>query len=90
MSRDDELKRVPLQTTDMSKWPSGVRSIAIDETDAFGVDVNGVLYWHGKPVEIKHPVTLTNTQSVLAGGAALSAIVIGLIELGKVIVWAIG
>ncbi|HUQ38501.1 MAG TPA: hypothetical protein VM144_19200 [Aestuariivirga sp.] len=90
MSREEELKRVPLKHTDMSKWPVGVRSIAIDETDAFGVDVNGILYWHGKPVEIKHPVTLSKTQSVLAGGAAVSAIVIGVIELGKVIVWAIG
>lgn len=83
MNREEELKMVPLRQTEMNQWPPGVRSIAIDEMDAFGVDAAGVLYWHGKPVEITHPVTLSKTQSILAIGAALSAIVIALIEVAN-------
>jgi hypothetical protein len=39
--REQELRDVPLRKADQSKWPEGVRSIAIAETDALGVDAKG-------------------------------------------------
>ncbi|KYH01703.1 hypothetical protein SE91_27340 [Bradyrhizobium sp. DOA1] len=50
--REDELRRVPLQTIDKSRWPKEVRPIAWKETDGLGIDNDGRLYWNGKPVEI--------------------------------------
>lgn len=71
MDRDQELKEIPLRPADPSKWPPGVRSIAIDEADALGVDAEGTLYWHGKPVEIRRPIELSPWQ---AGFAILAAV----------------
>jgi hypothetical protein len=50
--REDELRRVPLQSIDKSKWPKDVRPIAMKESDGLGIDNDGRLYWNGKPVEI--------------------------------------
>ena len=83
MNREDELKAVPLHKAEQSKWPAGVRTIGFDEVDGFGIDAGGVLHWHGKPIEIKHPVILSKTQSVLAAGAAVAALVIAALELLK-------
>lgn len=64
--REQELGEVPLRQPDKSKWPKGVRAIAIAEVDALGVDAQGGLYWHGKPVEIRRPLVLTWWQSFVA------------------------
>lgn len=50
--REDELKRIPLQTINKSRWPKDVRPIALKESDGLGIDNDGRLYWDGKPVEI--------------------------------------
>jgi hypothetical protein len=50
--REEELKRVPFQKVDKTKWPRTVRPISIDEADGLGIDRDGRLYWNGKPVEI--------------------------------------
>lgn len=86
MNRDEEMKMAPMQAAKPGEWPPGVRSIAIDEMDAIGVDATGNLYWHGKPVEIRHPLTLSFWQNMLGTGVAVSAILLTLIEtvrLGK-------
>lgn len=75
---------------DKAKWPPGVRPISWSQMDALGVDNDGLLYWHGKPVEIRRSLTLTFWQS--AGGAFVSgsAVVIAVIELirlGKEMHW---
>lgn len=80
MNRDEELKVAPMRLAKPGEWPPGVRSIAIDEMDAIGVDAAGNLYWHGKPVEIRHPLTLSFWQNALAIGVAVSAILLALIE----------
>jgi hypothetical protein len=65
--RDDELRRVPLQTIDKSKWPTNVRPIAIGETSGLGIDPDGRLYWNGKPVEIiGRRLDLTKWQNFIA------------------------
>lgn len=43
---------MPFQSADPSKWPKGVRVIGLGEMNGLGVDIDGRLYWHGKPVEI--------------------------------------
>ena len=75
MNRDEELKAIPPKPTDPSKWPPGVRTIGFDETDAFGVDIEGTLHWHGKPVEIRRPIELTTWQAAFGILAALATAV---------------
>jgi hypothetical protein len=67
--REDELRRVPLQKIDKSKWPSHVREISIPETAGLGIDNNGRLYWNGRPVEIiGQRLDLTWWQNIVAIG----------------------
>lgn len=73
-TREEEIAEIPLRTADASKWPPGVRSIGIKEADAFGVDKEGTLYWHGKPVEIKRPLVLSAWQSAVGVAAAASGV----------------
>jgi hypothetical protein len=51
-TRTKQLEQIPLQLIDQSKWPDGVRPIAIAETSGLGIDASGHLHWNGKPVEI--------------------------------------
>ena len=51
---------------DPSKWPDGIRVISLGELDALGVDADGRLYWHGKPVEVGRRLDLTKTQAWVA------------------------
>jgi hypothetical protein len=71
-----ELRRVPLQKIDKSKWPKDVRPIGMAEVDGLGIDPDGRLYWNGKPVEIiGRRIDLTWTQTVIAiAVAAFTAI----------------
>jgi hypothetical protein len=73
--RARELEEVPLQVTDKSKWPKGVRQIAMTETGGLGIDRDGRLYWNGKPVEIVgRRLDLTAAQFALAIIVALATL----------------
>jgi hypothetical protein len=70
--REDELKRIPLQQIDKSKWPRDVREISSAESGGLGIDANGRLHWNGKPVEIiGRRLDLTKTQGTVAIAVAL-------------------
>jgi hypothetical protein len=70
--REEQLREVPLQEIDISKWPRGVRPIAIAETGGLGIDVGGRLHWNGKPVEIVgRRLDLTKSQAVVAVAVAV-------------------
>lgn len=70
--REEELKQIPLQEIDDSKWPSHVRQIALSEAGGLGVDSSGRLYWNGKPVEIVgRRIDLTWTQLAVAIAVAI-------------------
>jgi hypothetical protein len=70
--REDELRRVPHQTIDKSKWPSTVRPISTSEGDGLGIDADGRLYWNGKPVEIiGRRLDLTKNQTAIAIAVAV-------------------
>lgn len=47
-----------------SDWPAGVRVISVDGTALFGVDDDNQLYWDGKVVELRSPLSLTAWQKV--------------------------
>jgi hypothetical protein len=70
--RVEQLRRVPLQKIDRSKWPQNVRPIAMSEVDGLGIDVDGRLHWNGKPVNIiGRRLDLTATQAVVAIAVAI-------------------
>jgi hypothetical protein len=81
--REDQLRRIPLQAIDASKWPQNVRPIAIAETGGLGIDGSGRLHWNGKPVEIVgRRLDLTRTQ---AGVAIAVAVLTALAAAGTLI-----
>lgn len=45
-------------------WPDDVWSVGIDRFDFLGVDNDGALYWDGKKVEVRHPLSLTMWQRI--------------------------
>jgi hypothetical protein len=70
--REEQLRRIPLQTIDPSKWPGNIRPIAIAETGGLGIDADGRLHWNGRPVEIVgRRLDLTTTQTVVAIAVAI-------------------
>lgn len=72
LEREEELRRIPLQEIDKSRWPKNVRPIAMSETDGLGIDPSGRLYWNGKPVEIvSQRLDLTWVQTVIALAVAV-------------------
>ena len=74
--REQQLQRITLQKIDKSTWPQKVRPIALEETDGLGIDVDGRLYWNGKPVEIVgRRLDLTTGQNIWAGIVAAFAII---------------
>jgi len=77
--REDELKRVPLQTIDKTRWPRNVRPISMKESDGLGIDDEGRLHWNGKPVEIiGRRLDLTGYQIFLATVVAIFTVVGGI------------
>jgi hypothetical protein len=70
--REEQLRRIPFQKIDKSKWPQDVRPIALGEADGLGIDASGRLYWNGKPVEIVgRRIDLTTTQTGIAISVAI-------------------
>lgn len=46
---DEKLREVPPRKMRPEDWPKGIRPITLDE-EGLGVDNEGRLYWHLKPV----------------------------------------
>jgi hypothetical protein len=77
--REDELKRIPLQTVDKSKWPRNIRPISMSESDGLGIDPDGRLHWNGKPVEIiGRRLDFTRKQALVGLVVAFFTIVAGI------------
>jgi len=74
---DDRAKTdVPYREPGPTPWPEGIRSIALGELSALGIDLNRRLYWHGQPIELGQTLVLSAAQKawgiVLATGALLA------------------
>jgi hypothetical protein len=77
--RADELKRIPPQKIEKSRWPRYVRPISMGEADGLGIDNDGRLYWNGKPVEIiGRRVDLTRGQFAIAIVVAVFTVIGGI------------
>ena len=74
--RDEELKETPFHKADPTKWPKGVRQIAIGEVGSLGIDRRGVLHWDGHPVVVQKGITLSFWQA-LATGLIVTFTVVG-------------
>jgi hypothetical protein len=49
---DKKLQEVPPRKIAPEDWPVGIRPVTLDE-EGLGVDKNGALYWHLKPVAMR-------------------------------------
>jgi hypothetical protein len=88
-----EFQDIPFQPIDRSKWPKDVRTIGLGEAGGLGVDRDGRLYWHGKPVEIiGQRLDLTKAQFIIAlivaGATVLTALATGVVGLTAYNDWA--
>jgi hypothetical protein len=58
-------------------WPDDVWCIGLDRLDLLGVDSRGELYWDGKAIEVRRPLSLSWWQRVgaviIAGSALVGA-----------------
>lgn len=90
VERQEELRRVPHQPIDKSKWPATVRPISMQEIDGLGIDASGRLHWDGKPVEIiGSRIDLTWTQTFIAMAVAVFTAIgaLGAVAQGAVAVY---
>ena len=71
------LNEVPSRKVDRTTWPSNVRGLSFDEMDAFGVDANGLVYWHGKPLQIRQKFELRRLELYLLAGATAGTLLQG-------------
>lgn len=53
-----ELNEIPLRKTDRSSWPRGIRPISVDEMGSLGIDVDGLIYWNGMPIQVRRKIEL--------------------------------
>lgn len=47
-------------------WPAGVRPISYEGIGLMGVDGEGLLYWDGKPVEVRRRLNLSFWEKTFA------------------------
>lgn len=72
--REKAPRDVPLQKADPSTWPAGIRTIAIGELNALGIDLNRRLCWHGQPIELSQTLVLSAAQKVWGSALAVGAL----------------
>lgn len=75
--REAELREVPPRKAQPEDWPTGVRTIGLDEMNALGVDAGGNLFWHGKSVAIRR-IELRKAELFLATIATFGTLISGL------------
>jgi len=75
--RDREIREVPIQKIDKSKWPRDVRPISFDDMDALGVSKDGLLHWHGQPVATRRKFEVRGIELWLLGAATIGTLLQG-------------
>jgi len=69
-------------------WPAGVRGISMKGVGFLGVhEETGELYWDGHKVVVQRPITLGGFERVLASCAAISAVGLLIVEIGRSAGW---
>jgi len=72
------LRDVPPQIADPTSWPSSVRPISINEMNGLGVGKDGLIFWHGKPIQIRRVLELRKYELFLATVATVGALLQGI------------
>jgi hypothetical protein len=73
----ERIEQIPPRKPDLSTWPPDVRPISLDEMNALGVDTAGMVYWHGKPLQIRRKLELRTVELTLLATATLGALLQG-------------
>lgn len=69
-------------------WPDGVRAISMKGVGFLGVhEKTGELYWDGRKVVVQKPITLGTFERFLASFAAVSAVGLLIVEVGRSAGW---
>lgn len=69
-------------------WPKEIRAISMDGLSFLGVHKEtGELYWDGHKVVVQKPITLGGFERVLASLAAVSALGLLIVEVGRSAGW---
>jgi hypothetical protein len=72
------LKEIPPKKVDRSTWPKGVRGLSLDEMNGLGIDNDALIYWHGKPIQIRQTVELRRWEFGLALTVAIATMLQGI------------
>ena len=84
----DEDRKAMFSTERPPGWPDGVRDISLKGVGFLGVhEKTGELYWDGRKVVVRKPVTLGGFERFLAACAAASAVGLLVIEAGRSAGW---
>lgn len=87
MGQQDEAKFAPHDEIDPKRqpdrprlpyeknWPDDVWSVGLHRIDLLGVDDDGNLYWNGKRIEVRRPLSLSFWQKTGAVAVTISAVV---------------
>lgn len=69
-------------------WPADVRGIALEGVSFLGVhQKTGELYWDGRKLLVQKPITLGSFERFLASLAAVSAVGLLIVEIGRSAGW---
>jgi len=59
---------------DPATWPPGVEQIGLEDLGRLGINKNDQLFWDGRRIEVRQSLALTGFQKVIAGVAAVFAV----------------
>lgn len=59
---------------DPASWPAGVEQIGLEDLGRLGINKNDQLFWDGRRIEVRQSLVLTSFQKVIAGLAAVCAV----------------
>ncbi len=84
----EEARNAMFSSEHPPEWPKGVRAISNKGIGFLGVhEKTGELYWDGRKVVVRKPVTLGGFERFLASCAAISAVGLLVIEAGRSAGW---
>ncbi len=73
------------ETPPPPEWDKSIKPMSMAGLSLFGIhQKSGKIYWDGSEVVVRSGVKLTNYQTVLATTTALSAAIVALVELYRV------
>lgn len=59
---------------DPAGWPAGVEQIGLEDLGRLGINKADQLFWDGRRIEVRQSWVLTSFQKIIAGVAAVCAV----------------